>query len=58
MIGCILLALVLAFAPDYRVFGSIVCLIAIFGFRAAAIRWDLQVPEWGTMGFKRKQAAS
>jgi len=58
VIGCTVLALVLAFAPEYRVHGSIVCLVVIFGIRAAAIRWDLQVPEWGTMGFKKKQAAS
>jgi len=54
LIGCILFALILGFASEYRELGSIVCLIVIFGIRAAAIRWGLQVPDWATMGFKRK----
>lgn len=50
LIGCILFALVLAYAPGYRFEGSIVCLTLIFGIRASAIKWNLQVPEWATMG--------
>lgn len=52
LIGCILFTLVLAYAPEYRFSGSIVCLSLIFGLRGAAIRWNLQVPEWATMGFR------
>ena len=58
LIGCVVMALVLAFAPEYQVHGSIVCMIVTFGIRAAAIRWDLQVPEWATIGFKMKRAQS
>lgn len=53
MIGCILYTLVLAYAPEYRTVGSIICMVIIFGIRAAAIRWGLQVPEWAMMGIGR-----
>jgi uncharacterized membrane protein YeiH len=53
-VGCILFSLVLAYAPGYEVHGSMACLIVTFGFRAAAIRWKLQVPEWLTMGYHWK----
>jgi len=56
LIGCILYTLVLAYAPEYRTVGSIVCLAVIFGIRAAAIRWNLQVPEWAMMGFSRRRS--
>lgn len=52
LIGCILYTLVLAYAPEYRFLGSIACLIIIFAIRAAAIRWNLQVPEWAMMGYR------
>jgi len=55
LIGCILFTLILAYAPEYHFLGSMVCLIIIFGIRAAAIHWNLQVPEWATMGFSRKK---
>jgi uncharacterized membrane protein YeiH len=55
LIGCILFALVLGFAPGYEGLGSIVCLIVIFGIRAAAIHWGLQVQGWATMGFSGKK---
>jgi uncharacterized membrane protein YeiH len=54
VIGCTLYTLVLAYAPEYRALGGIVCLAVTFGIRAAAIRWNLEVPEWGTMGYKLK----
>jgi uncharacterized membrane protein YeiH len=53
--GCILLALILAHAPEYRSHGSLVCLVVIFGIRAAAIYWDLEVPWWLTLGLSRKK---
>jgi uncharacterized membrane protein YeiH len=53
LIGCILFTLILAYAPDYRLQGSVVCMLLIFAIRAAAIRWNLQVPEWAMMGSRR-----
>jgi uncharacterized membrane protein YeiH len=55
LIGCILYNLILAYAPEYHFPGALVGLIIIFGIRSAAIRWDLQVPEWATMGLRRKK---
>jgi len=52
LIGCTLYTLVLAYAPEYHFLGSLVCLVIIFGIRAAAIRWGLEVPEWATLGYK------
>ena len=34
--------------------GTDLWLAVIFGIRAAAIRWSLQVPEWAMMGSKRQ----
>jgi uncharacterized membrane protein YeiH len=52
-VGCILLTLILHFAPEYRGPGSIVCVGVIFAIRAAAIYWDIKVPDWSITGFKR-----
>jgi uncharacterized membrane protein YeiH len=52
LIGCILFTLILAYAPDYRFEGSVLCMLLIFAVRAAAIHWNLQVPEWAMMGSK------
>jgi uncharacterized membrane protein YeiH len=52
LIGCILFTLILAYAPDYRFWGSVACMLLIFAVRAATIRWQLQVPEWAMMGPK------
>jgi uncharacterized membrane protein YeiH len=52
LIGCILFTLILAYAPDYRFEGSVLCMLLIFAIRAAAIHWNLQVPEWAMMGSK------
>jgi uncharacterized membrane protein YeiH len=52
LIGCILFTLILAYAPDYRFYGSIACILLIFAIRAAAIHWNLHVPEWAMMGPK------
>lgn len=43
--GCITYALILSFCPQYTLEGSIVCMLGIFGLRAAAIHWDLRVPK-------------
>jgi len=54
LIGCILFTLILAYASEYRLEGSILCIGLIFAVRAAAIHWSLQVPEWAMMGFRRQ----
>ncbi|MGD8768299.1 MAG: trimeric intracellular cation channel family protein [Methyloceanibacter sp.] len=54
LIGCILYTLMLAYMPQHRLVGSVLCLVLIFGIRAAAIHWNLQVPEWAMMGAKRR----
>jgi uncharacterized membrane protein YeiH len=49
--GCTLYTLILAFAPEYRLAGAFVCMFVIFAIRAAAIQWDIVVPEWATTGY-------
>ncbi len=44
-LGCCMYALVLQFLPEYTLEGSVVCMLTIFGVRAAAIHWDLRVPK-------------
>ena len=44
-LGCCMYALVLQFLPKYTLEGSVVCMLTIFGVRAAAIHWDLRVPK-------------
>jgi hypothetical protein len=31
--------------PQYAIEGSVICMLGIFGLRAAAIRWNLRVPK-------------
>jgi uncharacterized membrane protein YeiH len=45
-LGCTLYVVLLAFVPQYGFFSSVVCGLFIFGLRAAAIHWDLGVPDW------------
>ena len=44
-LGCCVYVLILNFLPEYVVQGSVLCMFAIFGLRAAAIHWDLRVPK-------------
>jgi len=53
LLGCIGFVLVLEYLPDYRVGGAFLCILAIFGLRAAAIHWNLSVPRWARL--TRKQ---
>ncbi len=46
MIGCTLYISLLAFLPQHRSVGALGCVALIFALRAAAIRWDLTVPDW------------
>jgi uncharacterized membrane protein YeiH len=45
-LGCTLYVVLLEFLPEYTLFSSIACGVLIFGLRAAAIRWDLGIPDW------------
>jgi uncharacterized membrane protein YeiH len=44
-VGCIAYILILNYCPQYTVEGSFICMLGIFGLRAAAIHWDLRVPK-------------
>jgi uncharacterized membrane protein YeiH len=48
LVGCVLYVTSLYIIPDYRAISAVVCSLIIFGFRAAAIHWDLSIPEWLT----------
>lgn len=45
-LGCILFVLLVTYLPDYRLVGSVGCILVIFAVRAAAIHWNLKVPWW------------
>jgi uncharacterized membrane protein YeiH len=44
-LGCCAYVLVLNFIPQYAIEGSVLCMLGIFGLRAAAIYWNLRVPK-------------
>lgn len=44
-LGCCIYILILNFFPEYTLQGSVFCMLAIFGLRAAAIYWELRVPK-------------
>jgi uncharacterized membrane protein YeiH len=46
LFGCSLFAVILAFAPEYHLAGSIGCILLSFLLRAAAIHWNLGMPRW------------
>jgi uncharacterized membrane protein YeiH len=43
--GCALYVVLLAFAPEYRSLGAATAIVLIFVLRAAAIHWNLTVPD-------------
>ena len=45
-IGTVVYVAALPFLPGSEVAVGIVCALLIFGIRAAAIHWDLSVPDW------------
>lgn len=49
LLGCSGFVLVLEYLPDHRVGGALICILAIFAVRAAAIHWNLTVPAWGRL---------
>lgn len=46
LLGCAAFALVLKYLPGHRFAGELICGLGIFAFRAAAIHWNLSVPDW------------
>ena len=48
MLGCTLYVVLLYILPEYRFISAVGCCLCIFGIRAAAIHWQLSVPEWLT----------
>jgi len=48
--GAATFTLVLNYAPEYRAAGSMVCIVGAFAFRAAAIHWNLQMPQFARGG--------
>ena len=58
LFGCALYVVLLEFLPEYRFISSIFGAMCIFGVRAAAIHWELSVPEWLTMQPKTDSSAA
>ncbi len=52
LFGCTLYVVLMYLFPEYRFIDAVGCCLCIFGIRAAAIHWDLRVPEWLTMRVK------
>jgi uncharacterized membrane protein YeiH len=48
LFGCTLYVVLLYRLPQYRFISAVCCCLFIFGIRAAAIHWQLSVPEWLT----------
>ena len=45
-LGTVVYVAALPFLPGSEVVVGIVCALLIFGIRAAAIHWNLSVPDW------------
>jgi uncharacterized membrane protein YeiH len=54
LIGCTLYVVVLYVFPEHRFLGALLGCTCIFGVRAAAIHWQLSVPEWLTTKWATK----
>jgi uncharacterized membrane protein YeiH len=46
LFGCTLYVVLLHLIPEYRFISAVGCCLFIFGIRAAAIHWQLAVPDW------------
>jgi uncharacterized membrane protein YeiH len=46
MLGCTLYVLILEFLPDYKIIGSMISMLLIFGMRTAAIEKKISIPDW------------
>lgn len=49
LLGCTVLTVILAYLPEYREAGTVICLVGTFAIRAAAIHWKLTLPYFATM---------
>lgn len=52
--GCSAFVLVLYYLPDYRGLASILCILATFAWRGAAIHWNLKMPVLARTGGERR----
>lgn len=48
-LGCVAYVIVLEVLPAHRLMGAIVCILATFAMRAAAIHWDLRMPGFASL---------
>lgn len=46
IMGCTTLILIFHFFPDYRIFGSFLCIVGAFALRSSAIFWNLSMPNF------------
>jgi uncharacterized membrane protein YeiH len=46
MLGCTLYVLILEYLPEYKIIGSVISILLIFGMRAAAIEKKISIPKW------------
>ena len=53
LFGCVIYIALLQLFPEYRFVNSVISVLCIFGVRAAAIYWQLTVPEWLTRSDKK-----
>lgn len=51
-LGCVAYVAVLEFLPTQRFLGSIICILAAFALRAAAIHWNLRMPGFAVLAPK------
>ncbi len=49
LLGCAIYVIILSHLPEFKAIGAIICISLIFSIRAAAIRWNLSVPDWLTI---------
>lgn len=43
-LGCVAFVAILNYLPDFRQLGAVICILATFASRAAAIHWNLKIP--------------
>jgi uncharacterized membrane protein YeiH len=46
MLGCTLYVTILELFPEYKIIGSMISILLIFGMRAAAIEKKISIPDW------------
>jgi uncharacterized membrane protein YeiH len=53
VLGCVASSIILRLAPGSWKLGSLGCIVATFGLRAAALHWGLTLPRWATSKTQR-----